>query len=70
MSTLPIKTVSVLKNAKSKAGRLTIVGFCLALLGMLAIASPLVAGVSISILVGDGRHVSMAGSSGRRALPC
>ena len=52
MSTAPLKTTALMETAKTSAGRLTIVGFGLGILGMIAMASPLVVGVSVSILVG------------------
>lgn len=52
MSTAPLKTNVLLESSKSEAGHMTIIGFVLVFLGMLAMASPLVAGVSVSMLVG------------------
>ena len=52
MSIAPLKTTVLLETSKPEASRMTIIGFVLVILGMLSMASPLVAGVSVSILVG------------------
>ena len=51
MSTVPLKTTPLLEAAKTSAGRLTIIGFVLAFLGMIAIGCPRVVGTWVSILV-------------------
>lgn len=52
MSTAPFDSPVGLESLKSEANRLTVIGFLLAIVGLLAMASPLLVGISVSICVG------------------